>query len=141
MKTFNLKPLFHYLSILPPQDIDRQLEARREALAKEALASGGASPLSLTDLGPSSSQVIILYPVNNHISDQQYYIWSIILCLIYNDLYSFQPPTSAAASSSASESASASSVKKRMSLADYKKRKLSQVMMIAFFEDFGGRRG
>ena len=79
---------------LSVEDIDRQLEAKREALVKEAMASGEASPMSLSDgLGASSSQ-----------------------------------PPSSATGSSLQESASAS-VKKRMSLADYKKRKLSQVML------------
>lgn len=40
---------------LSVEDIDRQLEAKREALVKEAMASGEASPRSLSDLGPSSS--------------------------------------------------------------------------------------
>ena len=80
---------------LSVEDIDRQLEAKREALVKEAMASGEASPMSLSDgLGASSSQ-----------------------------------PPSSVTGSSLQESASAS-VKKRMSLADYKKRKLSQVMIL-----------
>ena len=40
---------------LSVEDIDRQLEAKREALVKEAMASGEASPMSLSDLGPSNS--------------------------------------------------------------------------------------
>ena len=80
---------------LSVEDIDRQLEAKREALVKEAMASGEASPMSLNDgLGASAST----------------------------------QPQSSSTASNLQESASAS-VKKRMSLADYKKRKLSQVIL------------
>lgn len=40
---------------LSVEDIDRQLEAKREALVKEAMTSGEASPMSLSDAGPPSS--------------------------------------------------------------------------------------
>ena len=82
---------------LSVEDIDRQLEAKREALVKEAMTSGEASPMSLSDAG---------HPSSTH-------------------------PQSSSASNML-ESASAS-VKKRMSLADYKKRKLSQVMRRFYF--------